>query len=141
MPCSRSGARCSTGRMSATSFGGMRLIARSSARISQRWQHSFVPLVLAAPTLTFLCEFAVISFFDIDGLPTSVGSTNFDNRSFRLNDEATLNVMDKAFANAQAAAFEADLALAHRVSYAEWQARPARERFGEWLASAIGTQL
>jgi len=27
------------------------------------------------------------------------------------------------------------------VSYAEWQARPARERFGEWLASVIGTQL
>jgi cardiolipin synthase len=77
----------------------------------------------------------------IDGLLTSVGSTNFDNRSFRLNDEATLNIIDKEFASAQTVAFEADLALAHRVSYAEWQARPARERFGEWLASLIGTQL
>jgi len=35
----------------------------------------------------------------------------------------------------------ADLALSHRVSYAEWQARPAREKFGEWLASLIDTQL
>jgi cardiolipin synthase len=77
----------------------------------------------------------------VDGLLTSVGSTNFDNRSFRLNDEATLNIVDKAFASAQTTAFESDLALAHRVSYAEWQARPARERFGEWLASVIGTQL
>ena len=77
----------------------------------------------------------------VDGLLTSVGSTNFDNRSFRLNDEATLNIVDKAFASAQTTAFEADLAQARRVSYAEWQARPARERLGEWLASVIGTQL
>jgi len=77
----------------------------------------------------------------VDGLLTSVGSTNFDNRSFRLNDEATLNIVDATFANAQTAAFEADLALAHRVSYAEWQARPVRERLGEWLATLIGTQL
>ena len=77
----------------------------------------------------------------VDGLLTSVGSTNFDNRSFRLNDEATLNIVDTAFASAQTATFETDLALAHRVSYAEWQARPARERMAEWLASLIGTQL
>ena len=77
----------------------------------------------------------------VDGLLTSVGSTNFDNRSFRLNDEATLNIVDKEFASAQTAHFEADLALAKRVSYAEWQARPARERISEWLASIVGTQL
>jgi cardiolipin synthase len=77
----------------------------------------------------------------VDGLLTSVGSTNFDNRSFRLNDEATLNIFDKDFASAQTAAFEADLALAHRVSHAEWQAQPASEKFGEWLASLIGSQL
>jgi cardiolipin synthase len=38
----------------------------------------------------------------VDGLLVSVGSTNFDNRSFRLNDEGTLNVVDKAFASAWA---------------------------------------
>ncbi|MDO8904081.1 phosphatidylserine/phosphatidylglycerophosphate/cardiolipin synthase family protein [Hydrogenophaga sp.] len=77
----------------------------------------------------------------VDGLLTSVGSTNFDNRSFRLNDEATLNIVDKAFASSQTAAFEADLALAHQVSYEEWQARPTRERIKEWFASLIDTQL
>ncbi|HEX5738060.1 MAG TPA: phospholipase D-like domain-containing protein [Hydrogenophaga sp.] len=77
----------------------------------------------------------------VDGLLTSVGSTNFDNRSFRLNDEATLNIVDEAFASAQTAAFEADLALAHRVSYAQWEARPARERLAEWLASLMSSQL
>ncbi len=77
----------------------------------------------------------------IDGLLTSVGSTNFDNRSFRLNDEATLNIVDKDFASTQTTSFEADLALSHRVSFAEWQERPLRERLGEWIASIIGTQL
>lgn len=77
----------------------------------------------------------------VDGLLVSVGSTNFDNRSFRLNDEATLNVVDRAFASAQTATFEADLALSHRVTHAEWLARPWRERAGETLASWFGTQL
>lgn len=54
---------------------------------------------------------------------------------------ATLNVVDKAFASAQTTSFEADLALSHQVTYAEWQDRPLRERFGEWIASLIGTQL
>jgi cardiolipin synthase len=47
----------------------------------------------------------------VDGLLASVGSTNFDNRSFRLNDEATMNVFDRGFASEQAAIFELDLAL------------------------------
>ena len=77
----------------------------------------------------------------VDGLLVSVGSTNFDNRSFRLNDEATLNVVDKAFAGAQTATFEDDLAKSHRVTHAAWLARPMRERLGETLASLLGTQL
>jgi cardiolipin synthase len=77
----------------------------------------------------------------VDGLLVSVGSTNFDNRSFRLNDEATLNVIDKDFARIQTATFEADLAKSHRVSHAEWLARPAQERLAEALASLLDTQL
>jgi cardiolipin synthase len=77
----------------------------------------------------------------VDGMLVSVGSTNFDNRSFRLNDEATLNVVDKVFAGAQTATFEDDLAKSHRVTHAAWLARPMRERLGETLASLLGTQL
>ena len=77
----------------------------------------------------------------VDGMLVSVGSTNFDNRSFRLNDEATLNVVDKAFASAQTATFEDDLAKSHRVTHSAWLARPLRERLGETLASLLGTQL
>ena len=77
----------------------------------------------------------------VDGLLVSVGSTNFDNRSFRLNDEATLNILDAEFAQAQTTVFEADLALSHQVSHAEWTQRPLRERLAERLASLIGSQL
>jgi cardiolipin synthase len=77
----------------------------------------------------------------VDGLLVSVGSTNFDNRSFRLNDEATLNVMDKAFAAEQTATFEADLAKSRRVTHAQWLERPIRERLTEKMASLLGTQL
>jgi phosphatidylserine/phosphatidylglycerophosphate/cardiolipin synthase-like enzyme len=45
----------------------------------------------------------------IDGELVSVGSTNFDVRSFRLNDEASLNVYDRDFATRMTAVFEKDL--------------------------------
>ena len=59
----------------------------------------------------------------VDGLWTSVGSTNFDTRSFRLNGEANLNVYDRGFARTQIAQFEADLRHAHRVTLEEWSGR------------------
>ena len=77
----------------------------------------------------------------VDGLLTSVGSTNFDNRSFRLNDEASLNVFDAAFAAEQTRIFEDDLRSARAVTLAEWMNRPLREKAGDWMASLIGSQL
>ncbi|RYD31957.1 MAG: cardiolipin synthase B, partial [Verrucomicrobiaceae bacterium] len=44
----------------------------------------------------------------IDDLWVSVGSANFDNRSFRLNDEANLNVFDSDFAKLEVESFEKD---------------------------------
>ena len=77
----------------------------------------------------------------IDGLLVSVGSTNFDNRSFRLNDEATLNVLDTGFAAQQTRIFEDDLRRARAVSLTEWRERPWRERIAERFASLLGSQL
>jgi cardiolipin synthase A/B len=76
-----------------------------------------------------------------DGLLVSVGSTNFDNRSFSLNDEANLNVLDAAFAQQQTAVFEADLKRSRRITLQAWTARPWRERALERLASLLGSQL
>lgn len=77
----------------------------------------------------------------VDGLLVSVGSTNFDNRSFHLNDEATLNILDREFAAAQTRIFEEDLANSRPVSFAAWKNRPWREKLADRLASIIGAQL
>jgi cardiolipin synthase len=77
----------------------------------------------------------------VDSLLVSVGSTNFDNRSFRLNDEATLNILSRKFALEQTRIFEDDLAKSRQVSFEQWSHRPARERFAEWLSSVLASQL
>ena len=77
----------------------------------------------------------------VDQFLVSVGSTNFDNRSFRLNDEATLNVMDSAFAKEQTVIFEADMARSRQITFAQWRDRPLQEKLVEKLASLIGSQL
>ncbi|NSX14283.1 cardiolipin synthase B [Cupriavidus taiwanensis] len=88
-----------------------------------------------APTM-YHCKVLIV-----DDLLVSVGSTNFDNRSFRLNDEATLNILDAAFAAQQTRIFEEDLKLSRPMSYAAWLERPWQERLRDRLASLIGAQL
>lgn len=63
-----------------------------------------------------------------DDLWLSVGSANFDNRSFRLNDEANLNVYDARAAGRLAEDFDQDLTRARRITYEEWKNRPLHER-------------
>ena len=77
----------------------------------------------------------------VDKLLVSVGSTNFDNRSFRLNDEANLNIYDTAFAERQTRIFEDDLKNSRQVTYDQWAARPLKEKFMERLALLLESQL
>jgi len=77
----------------------------------------------------------------VDTLLVSVGSTNFDPRSFRLNDEANLNIFAADFARQQAEVFKADLARSRRISLRQWQQRPTAEKLWEHAASIIGGQL
>ena len=77
----------------------------------------------------------------IDECFVSVGSTNFDARSFRLNDEASLNIYDQAFAREMSAVFEADLARARPYSWEQWKRRPLWEKVGERLFWPIRSQL
>ena len=87
------------------------------------------------PTM-FHCKVMVV-----DGLWTSVGSTNFDNRSFAVNDEANLNVYDRDFARVQARVFEDDFKRSRRVSLEEWRNRPWREKAWEYAMGLLGSQL
>ena len=77
----------------------------------------------------------------VDDYWVSVGSTNFDNRSFRLNDEANLNVFDDAFARTQAEIFAEDLTRAREVTLEEWRSRPLTERLEEMVAWVLRRQL
>ena len=79
--------------------------------------------------------------FVVDGLWTSVGSTNFDSRSFRLNDEANLNIYDREFAQRQRVDFEADLRKSRRITVEEWENRPATEKAWEHFLGLFGSQL
>jgi cardiolipin synthase len=87
------------------------------------------------PTM-FHCKVLVV-----DGLWVSVGSTNFDTRSFALNDEANLNVADADFAGRQLGIFEADLARSKVVTLEQWESRPVSEKLLEHAAALLRTQL
>ena len=77
----------------------------------------------------------------VDDMLVSVGSTNFDNRSFQLNDEASLNIYDRGFAATMTASFEADLLHTEKMTLEGWQSRPWTERFKERLAVLFKSQL
>ena len=77
----------------------------------------------------------------VDGMFSSVGSTNFDGRSFRLNDEANLNVLNSEFGAKQREVFQADWDKARQFTLAQWQNRPWTERVLEKLAALLRNQL
>ena len=77
----------------------------------------------------------------VDNLMVSVGSTNFDNRSFRLNDEANLNIMDNDFAKQQIKIFESDWSKSHLITYKQWLNRPLHEKILEKASSLFSSQL
>jgi len=77
----------------------------------------------------------------VDGLMVSVGSTNFDVRSFRLNDEASLNVYDAGFAARMTEVFEDDLKHTVRYSHEMWERRPLKEKLVEKFIRPLRSQL
>lgn len=76
-----------------------------------------------------------------DGLWSSVGSTNFDNRSFRLNDEANLNVYDAAFAAQMTRTLEADKAASLEIIPLDWQDRAPWVKASDWFWSLFRQQM
>ncbi len=77
----------------------------------------------------------------VDDYWVSVGSTNLDNRSFRLNDENNLNVFDEEFARSQAAVFEQDRRQSRQITLEEWRHRPLHDRLMEQVARLMRHQL
>lgn len=87
------------------------------------------------PTM-FHCKLLVI-----DGTWVSVGSCNFDNRSFRLNDEANINILDAAFGAEQVAVFEADRAQSREITLAEWEGRSPVQKLIDGAFGLLRSQM
>ena len=81
--------------------------------------HEYRPTMLHAKTIS------------VDGVWSAVGSANFDNRSFQLNDEATLCVTSKAFAARLTEQFARDLAVSEQIDRDRWRGRGRLQRGAE----------
>ncbi|HZQ24237.1 MAG TPA: phospholipase D-like domain-containing protein [Terriglobales bacterium] len=64
----------------------------------------------------------------VDGIWSVVGSTNLDNRSFGINDEINLAVMDAQVAAKLTQDFEDDASRSRTVTLQQWQKRSLWER-------------
>ncbi|MFL9966335.1 cardiolipin synthase [Paraburkholderia sediminicola] len=87
------------------------------------------------PTM-FHCKLLIV-----DEYLVSVGSTNFDSRSFKLNDEANLNIYDRDFAKQQTATFADDIGKSQRITLDAWLHRPFKEKLIEKFVWMLDTQL
>jgi cardiolipin synthase len=91
--------------------------------------YEYRPTMLHAKTLT------------VDGIWSSVGSLNFDNRSFQLHDEVTLCVQSERFAGKLHDAFERDLESSERIEPGGWAARPVTQRARERVTKFARREL
>ena len=77
----------------------------------------------------------------IDGIWATIGSTNFDNRSFALNQELNLTVYDASLARRLEVIFQDDLKYSKKITYEEWNSRSVFERLFELFAFPVREQL
>jgi cardiolipin synthase len=77
----------------------------------------------------------------VDEAWVSVGSANFDNRSFRLNAEANLNLIAPDFAKKQIEVFLRDKTRCRKITLEEWRRRPFSEKLLEHAAGLLRSQV
>ncbi|HEX8170549.1 MAG TPA: phospholipase D-like domain-containing protein [Thermoanaerobaculia bacterium] len=77
----------------------------------------------------------------VDGTWSAIGSTNFDDRSFEVNDEVSLTVHDERIARELEETFERDLADAKEVDLEAWKRRPVKHKLLDFSAFLLNEQL
>ena len=77
----------------------------------------------------------------IDGIWSSVGSANIDNRSFFLNDEVNVLVRSAEFSGELSAMFDRDLAKSDPVTLAQWRSRSLGARLLEVFVGLFQSEL
>ncbi len=73
----------------------------------------------------------------VDGIWATIGSTNFDNRSFALNQELNLTVYDATLARRLEEIFQEDVKHSKNITYEEWNSRSIFERLFELFAFPV----
>jgi cardiolipin synthase len=77
----------------------------------------------------------------VDGIFSTAGSANFDDRSFHLNEEINLFVYDAAFAGLMKERYQRDLLRCSPYTTAMWKARSLKQRLTEWLVRPFRSEL
>jgi cardiolipin synthase len=77
----------------------------------------------------------------VDGIFSTVGSANFDDRSFHLNEEVNLFVYDSAFAGLMRERYRRDQSRCRPYTTAMWKARSLKKRVTEWLVRPFRSEL
>jgi cardiolipin synthase len=77
----------------------------------------------------------------VDGVFATVGSTNFDNRSFRLNDEINLTMYDAVLGARLERMFDADRARSRPYTLEDHRRRSVRDRLFEWVTLPLRREL
>jgi cardiolipin synthase len=77
----------------------------------------------------------------VDGVWSAVGSTNFDDRAFEINDEITLGFVDPAFARKLELVFESDAKECVELELGKWRRRGALHRLKDNFYYLFNEQL
>jgi cardiolipin synthase len=91
--------------------------------------HQYLPAMLHAKSMA------------VDDVFVTVGSVNFDNRSFSINDEVALNVIDASVARDHLEMFEADLKQSKPLTWEEFDARPFYVKWADRFCALFRSQL
>ena len=77
----------------------------------------------------------------VDGVWSTVGTTNFDSRSFAHNEENNVCVCDAALAHELEAIFVDDIKGCETITLEKWQGRPFLEKTLQGIVSVLQEQV
>lgn len=119
------------------------LSEKSDARITQWGTMSYLSELLEAGVKIYLYRkgFNHSKTIVIDGIFTSVGSVNMDNRSFEHNFEVTAIMYDRNVAQSMEAQFKRDINSSIQVNLQQWEKRPFYNIFKEGFSRLFSPLL
>ena len=115
----------------------------SDAPIVQHASHHRFGALLESGVRIFEYERSLLhqKVITVDHCWSAIGSANFDDRSFELNDEATLGILDEGIARHLEAIFERDLEYSTEYSLDAWKNRSIGHKLKDGAGFAVNEQL